>query len=147
MKQETIELLDKEFARFPVLCSEGVTKEEIALASQQVNLPVPPDLQAFLLRYGGAIVGPFPIFGLRRAEAMNQSSWNIIDVNQRFHRQHWHGIETWLIVSIDHAGNLFGIAPDERVWLSDHDTGETVFVADSFEEFIHSCLAMSKSQE
>ncbi len=136
MKDDTWQLLERDFVRFPILRAEPVTPEEVDEASAAVGLPFPADYREFLLRYGGAVVGPFPILGLRKAYVMGEGAWNVVEVNRGYREDGYPGINQWLLISIDQAGNPFGIAPDGRVWVSDHDFGQTEVVADSFEEFL-----------
>ncbi len=140
MKDETWQQLDTEFAEFPFLrAPHGASIEELDAASTELGIPFPEDYRAFLHRYGGAIVGPYPIIGLRNAEIMGKES--VIEVNRRYRAGQWPDIENWLIISVDHGGNPLGIAPDGRVWVTDHDFGVTDPVAENFEEFLLQLLS------
>lgn len=140
MKNETWRLLDEAFARFPVLKAGPVPPAEVIKASQAVRLPFPADYREFVERYGAAIVGPFPIFGLRPVEPMG-NEWSVVEINRRYRADRWPGVEDWLVVSADHSGNPFGIDRSGRVWVSDHDSGEVSAVASDFENFLLSrCL-------
>jgi hypothetical protein len=135
MKVDTWQQLEGEFARFPILKAESVPIEEIELASSHLGMPFPNDYSQFIQRYGGAIVGSFPIFGLRQAEPMG-NRWSVIDVNRNYRNQGWAGIDAWLIISADLAGNPIGILPDESVWVSDHDLGSIERLSENFEAFL-----------
>lgn len=142
MMQDIWERLEIEFAQFPILKVGTVTKEEIDSASLSLGIPFPEDYREFLLRYGGAIVGPYSIFGLRAVEPMG-NQWSVTEVNQHYRAEKWPGVEKWLVISRDHAGNPMGIEKDGRVLVSDHDTGDISPIASSFEDFIRrQCLSI-----
>ncbi len=140
MKQESWARLEEEFDRFPQLRGEGAPGAEVDAAASQVGVAFPDDYRDFVARYGGAIVGAYPVFGLRPVEPMG-NEWSVVAVNQRYRTEDWPGIGDWLIVSADHAGNPIGIGTDGRVRISDHDFGGVAVVAENFEEFLVSkCL-------
>lgn len=64
MMNETIERLSVELTESPVLRAESLpTIDEINHASQELGVPFDADYFEFLLKFGGAMVGPYPIFG------------------------------------------------------------------------------------
>jgi SMI1 / KNR4 family (SUKH-1) len=143
VRDDTWAALESQFARHPFLRGGRVPQEEIDAAIAALQVPFPDDYREFLLRYGGAIVGPYPVFGLRPVEPMG-NEWSVLEVNRRYRRERWRGVDDWLIVSVDHAGNPMGIAEDGRVWVSDHDFGDIAPIADSFEHFLQKeCLGSS----
>jgi hypothetical protein len=135
MTSETWEKLDKLFAEYPILKAEPVALEEV---KKSIGENVSSDYLEFVSRYGGAIVGAYPIYGLRYAEAMEKRT--VLEITQQYREQNWRGVKKWLIISSDHAGNPFGLDSESRVWISDHDFGEVKQIANSFEEFIQWCL-------
>jgi hypothetical protein len=135
MRDDTWERLEAEFSSFPQLRGEEVAAAEIAVAASQLGLPLPDDYRDFVLRYGGGIVGAWPVYGLRPVEPMG-NEWSVVEVNRRYRAEGWRGVDDWLIVSVDHAGNPIGIAKDGRVWVSDHDFGDVAVVAENFEGFL-----------
>lgn len=140
MTDDTWTRLDAAFARFPMLKAEPVPARDVAAASATLRLPFPRDYRAFLERYGAAIVGSSPIFGLRPVEPMG-NEWSVVDVNRRYRADNWPGVEDWLVISADNSGNPIGIDRDGRLWTSDHDLGEVLLVAEDFEEFLRKkCL-------
>ena len=140
MNTEIWQKLDQVFAEFPVMRADGVPASEIRSASEALGRRFDPDYCEFVARYGGAIVGPYPVFGLRRATVMG-NQWSVVDETKWFWAEHWRGVEDWYIVSLDHCGNPIGIAPNGCVMISDHDAGDIAQVAPSFEGFIAICLA------
>ncbi len=80
MRKDTWNAIEAMFARFPILRAEAVTYREIDAASQSVGIPFPNDYREFVSRYGGAIVGPHPVFGLRRAEPMGRDESSVVEV-------------------------------------------------------------------
>jgi hypothetical protein len=135
MKEETWKILEVEFQRSPILRAGGVSDEEIDAASEGIGITFPDDYREFLRRYGGATVGAYHIVGLRQSETMSNGS--VTSVNNDFRIKGWPGIESWLIISVDHGGNPIGFAPDGQIWISDHDFGIVKPIAQDFEDFIH----------
>jgi len=135
MKAETWRALEEEFARFPILRGGAVEDTEIDAAVASLGIDLPGDYREFIRRFGAALLGPYPIFGLRPVEPMG-SMWSVVEVNRHFRRDKWPGIDDWLIVSMDQAGNPIGISGDGRVWISDH--GHVTTLAPTFEDFIWS---------
>jgi hypothetical protein len=142
MKPETIDRLDAEFAEFPILRANGTpSKAEIALAEQQIGVPFDEDYREFLLRYGGGMVGPYPIFGLRPVDVMGTDHWSVLDVTRHYHSDGVLGVEQWVVISEDHAGNPVGMDAEGAIWIHDHDFGGISAIAGSFEEYIRDrCL-------
>jgi hypothetical protein len=142
MRSDTRNALDERFGRYPFLRAGIVDPVEIDEASAAVGLPFPEAYREFLAEHGAAIVGPYPIFGLRPVEDMG-GDWSVVELNRRYRSDRWRGVEDWVIVSADHAGNPFGIDRSGRVWISDHDSGAMHQVAESFEEFLRTrCLGL-----
>ena len=145
MCQETWELLSEHFARFPAFHAAPPGSDEISAAAATLGREFPEDYREFVARYGGAAVGSYDIFGLRRAEAM-ASPWSVVENTEFFQTrakdQGWADVEQWLIISTDGFGNPIGLAADGGVWLYDHDLGRGALrIAASFEDFIrHECL-------
>jgi cell wall assembly regulator SMI1 len=132
--------LDEQFARYPFLRAGTAEAVAVDVASAAVGLSFPDDYREFLLKHGGAIVGPYPVFGVRPVEAMG-NEWSVVEMNRRFRADRWPGVDSWLIVSADHAGNPMGIDSDGHVLISDHDLGGISVTADSFEDFLRKrCL-------
>ncbi len=75
MTPDTIERLDGMFSDSPVMRAEEVpTSVEFDTASRLVGVPFPDVYRGFILRYGGATVGPYPVFGLRTSD-VNGKVW------------------------------------------------------------------------
>lgn len=140
MSPSTWERLETEFRQFPILRGQPASVEEISTAEAALGLSFPDEYRDFLLRYGAAIVGPYPIFGVRPVEPMGHD-WSVVGMNQRFRADRWAGVDEWLIISQDHAGNPMGVAPDGQVWISDH--GHLSVIAEDFETFILKILRLA----
>jgi hypothetical protein len=143
MIPETIDQLAKKLADSPILRASSLPDmAAINAASQEIGVPFPPEYREFLLTFGGAIVGPFPIFGLRPVEAMG-SEWSVVAVTQRYRDDGVPGCEAWIVFSEDHAGNPVGMDSSGAVWIHDHDFGGIARLAQSFEEYIRvQCLKL-----
>ncbi len=149
MREDTWERLEAKFRRFPDLRSHPPlpSSEEVEAASNEVGVRFSSDYASFVMRYGGAQVGPFPVFGLRRAPAMGEDGFedSVVAATKFFRDQQWVGTEQWAVISMDLAGNPVGLADDGTVWKSDHDPGEVIQVCDSFEEFLRvRCLRLAE---
>lgn len=136
MKPETIRRLDELFSTMPVLLGGPVASREIAGAEQQVGVKFTPDYRQFLERYGGAMLGSLPVLGVRQAEVMADDTFSVVDVTARFRADKWEPTDEWAVISIDLAGNPIGLTSEGEVWVSDHDSGQTIKVAATFEEFV-----------
>ena len=142
MNTKTWNALDRLFAedidtagRRITTAHEVPSESEIKASAIAIGCTFHTDYVEFLGRYGGAMVGGRPIFGLRSAEVMG-SRWSVVDMTQLFRSQGWPGVCDWYVLSEDGAGNPIGVSKDGKIWLSDHDTGEVVQIADNFEKFL-----------
>lgn len=140
MKSSTLELLNEFFTKQPLLKGGAVSPEEIELAQIALGVRFSEDYREFLEKFGGGIVGPYPIFGLRRSEPMDEHLWSVVDVTKHFRGQSWPGSDGWYVISMDHAGNPMGEEDSGRVLSYDHDAGEMVEIAPNFEAYLLSCL-------
>jgi hypothetical protein len=141
MKQETWAAIENMFSRHPVMKAEPVDYKEIDTAASTAGVQLPEDYREFVHRYGGAILGPLPIIGLRKAKAMARTESNVFAITTHFKAQGWRGVDKWLVISVDHAGNPIGLDENGKIWISDHDNGIVELIAETFEEFLKSqCL-------
>jgi hypothetical protein len=139
VKVETWNLLEDLFQRFPILRAEPVPGTEVHEASAELGLVFPDDYSQFVERFGAAMVGAYPIFGLRPVDPMG-TFWSVVQVNKHFRSQSWPGIADWLIISMDQGGNPLGIDNSGKVLCSDH--GDVISIAENFEDFLRvHCLA------
>lgn len=145
MKKDTLERLESKFAEFPIMRSELLpTSDEIDKASIEVGVPFSSDYQAFLLRFGGAMVGAYPIFGLRPVSVMGDDRWSVVDVTRWYRKENVPGCNAWVIFSEDQAGNPVGMDRDGVIWIHDHDFGGITRLANDFEEYIRvRCLGLA----
>jgi hypothetical protein len=120
MDHHTWVLLEQGFNRWPESEASPVEPGEFDDVMGPYA-PVEPDYRAFVLRYGGGIVGSSPIYGLRKAGWTGTISGNSTapTVTEWFREKKWSGVEGWLIFSVDQGGNPIGLAADGAVWLSD----------------------------
>jgi hypothetical protein len=147
MIDETWAAIDALFARWPQARATSIDPVEF----DQAMVPfgnIDPDYREFVLRYGGAIAGPTPIYGLRRAEFMGTIGgyWTAPTITEFFRNKKWPATGDWFIFSIDHGGNPVGFAKDGTVWLSDQmDFGQIVQIASGFEDYLLKwCLKVRK---
>ena len=137
MMPDTINRLDTKFTEFPIMrAADAPSEAEIVQAEQQIGVPFPDDYRQFLSRYGGAMVGPYPIFGLRPVEVMDVDLWSVLDVTRHYRSQEVPGTDHWAIISMDHAGNPIGMDRDGVIWIHDHDFGGLSPLARDFEDYV-----------
>ncbi len=143
MKPETLSILEKEFAQFPEMVAGPVDAQEIGNLEKAVGFPLAEDYKLFVSRFGGAIVGPFRIFGLRASTAMGRHESSALETTRRFRDDEWEGVGDWLVISMDHSGNPVGLDRDGRIWISDHDAGAVQQLALTFEDYLRRwCLSI-----
>ena len=149
MKPDTIAQLDRLFLETPILRAEDVpSAEEVETASGEIGIAFPNDYREFVLRYGGAMVGAYPVFGLRFCEVMGDDRWSVVKMTHDYRN----GLKAagvncateWVVFSEDHSGNPIGMDCEGRVWTYDHDFGGLAELTSSFEEYIRThCLKLS----
>ena len=140
MKASTWAQLEKQFEEFPFMKATPVSEEEVNSIEASLGVRFDSDYKQFVLKYGGAVVGPFPIYGLRQAGPMDEEFWSVYNVTMHYRKEHWPGTQDWYVVSSDHSDNPVGITPEGKVISYDHDYGEMVDVAESFEDYLIICL-------
>lgn len=142
MREDTWRPLEAVLAKWAFLVAPAASVEEIEEASATLGLPFPADYKEFLLRTGGAYVGGCQIYGTRTTDDMSPKE-TVTQRTQDYRDYEWPGVEEWIIICMDGRGNPLGIAPDGKVWRSDHDVGDIMPIADSFEDFIRrECLRL-----
>jgi hypothetical protein len=139
MNEKTWALIDEQYIRFPETRASAVSITDFVSAMKPYGQLVDPDYREFILRYGGGIVGPHPIYGLRKAKSMGMlyGKGTAPELTQAFRDMRWPGVNEWLIFSVDHGGNPIGFAKDQTVWLSDQmDYPQIVKMASGFEDYL-----------
>ena len=136
MNQTTVARLDADFAEYPMLVAGPVEEAAVNELEAAVGFQLPSDYRAFVMRYGGAIVGAYSIYGVGASDAMGDNESSAMQVTERFRMQKWPGTGSALVVSTDHAGNAITLNAEGRVHRFDHDNGTTEQLAESFEDLI-----------
>jgi len=88
------------------------------------------------MEFGAAMVGPYPIFGLRPVDVMGKRRWSVVDVTREYRRKRIPGCNEWAIVSEDQAGNPVGLDREGAIWIHNHDFGGIARLAQNFEEYL-----------
>ncbi|MEM6732294.1 MAG: SMI1/KNR4 family protein [Myxococcota bacterium] len=135
MKQSSIDLLRSRFEKYPIVVSGPVPEEEIDQAEHAVGVKLAPDYRTFVAEFGGAMVGAYPVFGLRVSEVMGGSDF-LVEQTRQYRDGRWPPTEKWAVISCDGAGNPIGMTDDGKIWISDHDARVIEVIASSFEEFV-----------
>jgi hypothetical protein len=142
MMPDIMTQLEAKFREHPFLAAKEVPLSAVQPLEDFAGFGLPADYKEFVRRFGGAMVGAYPIFGVIEAEVMGDGEI-AISVTERFRADGWPGTEDWLVIPVDHAGNPIGIDGSGVVWISDHDTGTVDVLAKSFKEYIvQNCLGM-----
>jgi len=136
MTEETWRDLETIFAESPSDAGRPGSEEEVEEVRTWLRRPLPTDYRDCLLRYGGAFVGQYPIYGVHQVRAMGAGKLRVREVNEDFRQKGWPHVDEWLIVSEDGYGNPIGIADDGRVLSWDHDLGGIHELGSSFEDFL-----------
>ncbi len=141
MRSTTLETLKDFFEHFPFMQGGTVDSDEIQAAEDLLRVHFVPDYYVFVENFGGALVGAYPLFGLRRADPMDDQLWSVITVTEHFRRQSWPGLDSAYVVSMDHSGNPIWVDSDGVLKSFDHDRGEPLTVAHDIESYLLACLA------
>ncbi len=136
MDSKTIRRLEKEFQAFPVMTSgapdAATWDDELA----KLDFRPSEDYVEFIRRFGGSIVGPYTVVGIGVSPAMGQEERSVSAFTGIFRADDWPGTENWIVFSKDLGGNPIGMDIGGIVWSWDHDAGEMICLADSFERFL-----------
>ncbi len=137
MSKEMIALLDALYVEFPFLMSGPAPASELEKIKEFAGFALPLSYLDFVARYGGAIVGPYPIYGSGAAlEVMDPKQGSVIDVTNRYRADEWPGSENSLVIGTDGSGNAFMLGEDGKIVCFDHDFGGTYIDAPNFDRFI-----------
>jgi hypothetical protein len=136
---DTIQRLDRLFAEHPAMHVGTVPPDQFDSVAKEFPQARNEQFRDFVLRYGGALVGPCPIYGIRPAEYMGRDD-TFAQVSRRYRSGGWAGVDNWTVISSDHAGNPIGLDLEGRVWIFDHDFGGISKLCDTFDEYLQKCL-------
>ena len=139
MNEDTWRSIDERFRRRPQAKASPVDATEFDHAIELFAPKIDPDYREFVLRYGGGLVGPSPIYGLRKAGFLGTIGGKSTapEITTWFREKRWPGIDDWLVFSVDQGGNPIGFATDCSVWLSDQtDFPQIIKLAQGFEDYL-----------
>lgn len=143
MTPETANRLQRWVTRYPNAVGGPASEAEVAAAERRLNASLPPDFREFLLRYCTALVEGYSIYGLRPEELIMGPQQMLVEQTS-LHRNTWlpPHLKGMVAISADSAGNPIGFLPDDvRVHVWDHDTGEILVLAESFDAWLGKILA------
>ena len=141
MNESVIGRLDRLFDESPILRAvETPNLDEIDDASLELGVAFPASYREFLQRYGGAMVGPYPIFGLRPVHVFDDNHWSVVDVTHEYRNAGIPEISRWVVFSLDHAGNPIGFDDAGQIWLFDHDFDGVTLLNSDFDAYINASL-------
>ena len=136
MNRDVFSVLDAQFKKFPMLAAGPAASDLVEGMEQFAGFGLPESYKAFVSRYGGAIVGPYSIFGVGASAAMGNDEGSAVEITSRFREQKWPGTDDSLVISRDHAGNAIMLSADGAIRRFDHDTGNSEMLASCFDEFL-----------
>lgn len=136
MRQNTWDAINKLLERFPDLRGEAVEFVEIELAALELGVRFPIDYAEYLRRYGSTQLGPYPIFGPRRASPMGRIHGTVVEATRSFYRHKSLANQNWIIFSVDTGGNPVAFDGEGKVWVHNSATGATEAIAESFEAYL-----------
>jgi len=137
MRNEIVHQLEEYFTKYPILRGRPASEATIEAAQQRLGCRFAREYVDFLRLFGCGIVGPDPVYGIGAEAVAAMGSDDDVDAQtERFRAQQWPGVTDWYVISVDGRGNPIGIGPDGKVRLSDHDVGDILIVAESFEAFL-----------
>lgn len=136
MNAETVRRLEQEFHAFPVMTSGAPNAADWEDELNRLDFSPSDDYVEFVRRFGGSIVGPYTIVGTGASPAMGQEERSVSEFTEIFRTDRWPGTENWIVFSKDLGGNPIGMDKGGTIWSWDHDAGEMICLADSFEEFL-----------
>ena len=136
MKSETWNLIEEFFVDSPTLKSESVSYELIDKEFNENGFVIPESYREFIHRYGGAILGAYSVYGVGSCKLMGNDTESVFKVTDSFKAQGWPGVEEWLVISMDAAGNPIGMDTGGKIWISDVVHGCIDELADDFEEYV-----------
>jgi hypothetical protein len=142
MKRNTIDSLKRGFDRHPILSSGAPDTQLWDSELARLDLTPADDYIEFIRLFGGSIVGSYTIVGVGASPAMGAEESSVVELTRTFRADGWPGTEQWIVFSNDLAGNPIGMDRHGVIWTWDHDSGQTMQLADSFESFLtEHCLA------
>lgn len=141
MNSKLLKSLESLFNDYPMLVAGPAPCSVVNDLEKHIGFELPLQYKDFVARFGGAIVGPYPVYGFGQAPAMSDADYSAIAVTDRFRKHGWEGVENWLVFSMDLSGSPIGLDASGSVWLSDHESDEIKKIADSFEGFIEYALS------
>ena len=136
MRDSTWALLEQRFEGDGRIFVAGpVPHDEVLATIEALGATPHEDYVELVARYGGAMIGPDPLFGLRCSEVMGVDD-TVGEATHSFRDDGWPGVMGRLVVSRDGRGNPVVLEPDGRLTSFDHDAGHTYEVAESLEAWI-----------
>ena len=136
MKNELIERI-KVFLEDEDYTQNLATDEEINRAENLLKVSFDSDYKQFIKLFGGAYVG-YSIYSFKNLNDLENV--DIIELNKSFENQGIPDFEDKYVISFDGSGSPIMIDSGGKILLFDHDNGEYVVLADSFEKLIEDNL-------
>jgi len=133
MEVELIARLDDYFVDNPIVRGKPCTIREIEDAEAALNLKFNDDYKTFILKFGGCYLGSKQVYAFSNCELLGDLT--VIDLTEQY-RDGEGAYFNWLIIGFDLAGNSIGMNELGKIALYDHDFGEMVILAESFEEYL-----------
>lgn len=135
MNKDVLKIINEEFSMVPEAFGGTVAKEDIDKAIDMIGVDLPDDYIEFICRFGCGGVKGTVILGLGESEFFYRLSF--VEATLSFRNELPDKYEKFVVVGMDGAGNPVGFnAPDRKIILFDHDSGEEVLLANDFSEYL-----------
>jgi len=138
MESGTIDQLESFFKKRPIARGIASSIEDLDNAEKHLGLKFDSDYVQFIITFGGCAVGRREVYGFINSEILDEIT--IIDLTERYREDGGENMN-WLIIGTDYSGNYIGIDESGKLLKYDHDFGELVILAETFEQYLSmACL-------
>jgi len=139
MNKKLLEKLKKMEVESPILFAPAASEAEIGCVEASLQSVFSMEYKEFLKIYGGAMPGPYPVFGINPIDLMDKRLNTVEIVTQYFRRQGWPKVDDGSVISCNHAGDPIILKNDGTVFMESHDGfGDESW--NSFDDFLIWCI-------
>ena len=137
MKTELIERVNSYLNKYQSFNPQPANDKDIKQAEVMLNVVFDSDYKQFIKTFGGCYVG-VDIYGIRSSNDLKEET--VVDLTKLYKEAGWAIADDCYIISLDSSGNPIMMNKSGEVVLFDHDNGDSVILANSFEELIEDNL-------
>ena len=137
MKTDLIERINSYLNKYQLFNPKPANDEDVKQAEILLNVVFDSDYKQFIKTFGECYVG-VDIYGVRNSNVLKERS--VVDLTKLYKEAGWPITDDCYIISFDSSGNPIMMNRSGEVVLFDHDNGDSVILANSFEELIEDNL-------